>query len=129
MIPLRTRARPAKSISAGLASKSSAPSAAAFSRTARDAAPTALPVTTAERLAYVPEPQFMDRESPLVSPPDRAVSAKFIGHDLGEAGVVSLALGVGRSRHTCAPCSTRTCAPSYGPMPVPSTYAANPRPK
>ena len=83
-----------------------------FSRTAT-APPrgTALPATTAPRLAKVPAPQWNWSVSPVTTSTSRDVDAELLGDDLREAGEVPLALRADAGGDA-SPCRSAAPAPA-----------------
>ena len=101
----------------------------AFSATMRAATCIALPAVTAPRDANVPTPHGKRRVSPLVTSTSRtstpSSSATTCAHTVACAWPW---LGMPVAATTLPDTSTCTCAPSYGPTPVPSTYMPRPMP-
>src|SRR5207237_10390443 len=99
------------------------------SRTLPAALATALPAVTSARLANVPAPQLKRLVSPVTTVTSRG------SHPSASAAICANVVWwpcpcVVRpvATYTLPLGSTRTCAPSYGPVPVPSAQHATPRP-
>ena len=94
----------------------------ALSATIRAATDIALPAVTAPRDAKVPTPHGKRRVSPLVT----STSATSTPSSSATIWAQTVAwacpwLGIPVAATTLPETSTCTCAPSYGPTPVPST--------